>query len=193
MQKALVVDDTKGIRNLLTECLELYGYEVFPACSGQEAINILQNEHIDIAFIDIRMPEISGTELLRKIREIGLKMPVVIMTAFATIKNAVECTKLGANAYLQKPFTADKVKSVLNEIYKVNSNIIDVELDPLKVSLDLINNNNIPKALEKLKDYLFEDFTNYKVYYQFGLIYQHEGDVDMSEKFFRISEILKEK
>lgn len=191
MKKALVIDDTKGIRSLLTECLELYGYEVFPASCGQEALDILQKESIDLAFIDIRMPEISGTEVLRRIREQGLKIPVVIMTAFATVKNAIDCTKLGAVAYLQKPFTAEKVRSVLKEIFE-NDSAEYVKKDPLKYSLDLITEGNIDEALETLKKCLTNDLINPEIYYQLGLIYMAQGNDKISKRFFEISRIMKE-
>jgi two-component system, OmpR family, response regulator len=113
MKKVLIVDDTKNIRNLLTTCLELNGYTVSSAKNGMEALELISQEFFDIAFIDIKMPELSGTEVLRRIRAKGISIPVVIMTAFATVKNAVECTQLGAVAYLQKPFTADKVTDLL--------------------------------------------------------------------------------
>ena len=62
------------------------------------------------------MPGISGTELLKNIKEERENCPVIIMTAFATVKNAIECTKLGALVYLQKPFSTDRINSVLAEI-----------------------------------------------------------------------------
>lgn len=114
--KVLVVDDTKNIRMLLTTCLELYGYKVVTAVDGLDALNTITIENPDLIFLDIKLPEISGTEVLRRIRSMGVITPVVIMTAFATVKNAIECTKLGAVAYLQKPFTADKVKTVINQL-----------------------------------------------------------------------------
>lgn len=192
MKKALVIDDTKGIRALLTECLELYGFEVFPVSSGQEALDILHKENIDLAFIDIRIPEISGTELLRRIREEGLKLPVVIMTAFATVKNAIECTKLGAVAYLQKPFTAEKVKLVLKDLFENTADNEYVEKEPLKYSFDLISDGNIDKALYILKKCLVDDLINPEIYYQIGLVFKAKGNNILSEKFFEMSRILNE-
>ena len=118
MKKVLVVDDTKNIRMLLTTCLELKDYKVLTAEDGKSAIEILkvENNGIDIIFLDIRMPEMNGTEVLKVISDMGIKCPVIIMTAYATVKNAVDCTRLGAVAYLQKPFSPDRVNSVLAEI-----------------------------------------------------------------------------
>jgi two-component system, OmpR family, response regulator len=124
MKKVLVVDDTKNIRMLLTTCLELKGYKVLTAEAGKAAIDILKKEKdsIDIIFLDIRMPEMNGTEVLKIIREMGIVCPVIIMTAYATVKNAVDCTKLGAVAYLQKPFSPDRVSSILVEVLTSSEN-----------------------------------------------------------------------
>lgn len=86
MKNALVVDDTKNIRKLLKTCLQLKGFNVYEASSGAEALQVVMSESLDIAFIDIKMTEMSGTEVLKKIRAMGLSFPVVIMTAFPTIK-----------------------------------------------------------------------------------------------------------
>ena len=105
MKKVLIVDDTKNIRMLLSKCLELEGFEVDTAADGLEAVRMLSKNDYDLAFLDIKLPEISGTEVLKRIRGIGVDVPVIIITAYATVKNAVDCTKLGSVAYLQKPFT----------------------------------------------------------------------------------------
>jgi two-component system OmpR family response regulator len=130
MKKVLVVDDTKNIRNLLTTCLELEGYRVLTAANGREALELVQNELFDLIFLDIKLPDLSGTEILRQMRKLNLLAPVIVMTAFGTVKNAVECTRLGAVAYLQKPFTADKVRTVLGEFENPTANNM-VRLRPL--------------------------------------------------------------
>ncbi|KNF08897.1 response regulator [Gottschalkia purinilytica] len=94
MKKVLVADDTKNIRNLLTTCLKHEGFEVTSVENGEKALEIFENQIFDLAFLDIKMPKISGTEVLRKIREQGVQTPVVIITAFPTIKNAIECTQM---------------------------------------------------------------------------------------------------
>ncbi len=116
MKKVLVVDDTKNIRMALTKCLELEGYEVITVGDGKQALEMFSAHTFDLAFLDIKLPEIRGTEVLKRIRADGIKTPVIIITAYATVKNAVDCTNLGAVAYIQKPFSADKIKSVLREL-----------------------------------------------------------------------------
>ncbi len=156
MKKVLVVDDTKNIRMLLTTCLELKGYEVLTAGDGKSAIDITQKEkdNIDIIFLDIRMPEMNGTEVLKIIRDMGVKCPVIIMTAYATVKNAVDCTKLGAVAYLQKPFSPGKVSAILNEI-------LDSKESPDK-SLKYLEQENtlILKSKKLLEQGKFEEAHN---------------------------------
>lgn len=71
MERVLVVDDTKNIRTLLSKCLELEGYQVETAADGKEAIGKIMAETYDLIFLDIKMPQFSGTEVLKKIREMG--------------------------------------------------------------------------------------------------------------------------
>lgn len=191
MKKALVVDDTKNIRTLLTTCLEINDYEVTTAKNGQEAIDLLNTEKFDLAFLDIKMPEISGTWVLKKMREMGIDIPVVIMTAFATIKNAVECTKLGAVAYLQKPFTAEKVKSVLSELFDndQSENILD---NTLKQSRELIEEGRAEEAFELLKKGLTIDPSHPEIYYLIGMIHEISGDEKKAKKFYETAKRFKD-
>lgn len=191
MKKILIVDDTKNIRTLLTTCLELYGYETIIAKNGYEALELFQSESIDLAFIDIKMPELSGTEVLRKIRSMNINIPIVIMTAFATVKNAVECTRLGAVAYLQKPFTADKVKNLLSEIdsheihniYNISQHINSAE--------ELIENSQLEEALTLLKKALALDIERSDIYELIGKVYELKGNVKEANSFYNMAKQFK--
>jgi len=185
--KVLVVDDTKNIRMLLTTCLQLIGYDVVTATDGYEALEMLEKEKPDLIFLDIKLPEISGTEVFRRIRSTGIMTPVVIMTAFATVKNAIECTKLGAVAYLQKPFTADKVKTVIEELSSATiseDNSIDSNILKCK---ELLHNGYIDEAFIKLKKLLALDPTNGEIYFLIGTIYEKKNNVVESTRFYNIS------
>lgn len=183
MKKALVVDDTKNIRTLLTTCLEINDYEVITATNGQEALDHIMEEDFDLVFLDIKMPEISGTWVFKKMREMGIDVPVVIMTAFATVKNAIECTKLGAVAYLQKPFTAEKVKSVLNEIFNNGDNITILD-DQLNRSRELIEKGKSYEAYDILKKALSVNPCCSQVYNLIGKVYEKNGDMIQANKFY---------
>lgn len=171
MKKVLVIDDTKNIRILLSTCLELRGYEVITADNGLEALNIINNtnEAIDLIFLDIRMPGISGTEVLKNIKEARMSCSVVIMTAFATVKNAIECTKLGAVVYLQKPFSPDRINIVLDEIESKsipnkNESNIDLIIAEARRLLDQNDMDKYNKIHELLKKVIGMDPYNKEVY-----------------------------
>lgn len=187
MKKALVADDTKNIRTLLTTCLEISGYSVLTSINGEQALSMILENEFDIAFIDIKMPEMSGTEVLRRIREKGIELPVVIMTAFATVKNAVECTKLGAVFYLQKPFTADKINDILTTFN--NSNISKPDVSTyIQNSKELIQKDALDDALSMLKKALSIDPSLGEIYYLIGSIYAKTGHENDASKFYKASE-----
>jgi two-component system OmpR family response regulator len=187
MPKVLVVDDTKNIRNLLTTCLEIEGYQVLCAENGREVLNLFKQEQFDLVFLDIKLPGISGTEVLRRIREMENTVPVVIMTAFATVKNAVECTKLGAVAYLQKPFTAEKVRHILNEIQASRkNNPVNID-DLLNKSLEFITQHKYDEAFEQLKQALATDPACGKTYHLLAQLYEARGNATESELFRTIA------
>jgi Response regulator containing CheY-like receiver, AAA-type ATPase, and DNA-binding domains len=190
MKKALVVDDTKNIRNLLTTCLELNGYEVVTANNGVEALEMFQEQNFDLAFLDIKMPELSGTEVLRRIRAMYISTPVIIMTAFATVKNAVECTKLGAIAYLQKPFTAEKVTAVLQELMDNRLRYLE-ETRQIHSAKHLIETGRFEEALTLLKGTISLNPTSSDCYYLMGLAFEKRGDKSIAEKFYKTAEIFK--
>jgi DNA-binding response OmpR family regulator len=187
MKRVLVVDDTKNIRTLLTMCLELEGYQVMTACDGKEGLTLLQNEQLDLAFLDIKLPEITGTEVLRKVRELGMNTPIIIMTAFATVKNAVECTKLGAVLYLQKPFTADKVRRILQEIDPASfSKPQDVGFYISKAR-QLLSSGKPTEAFEELKKSLAINPNVGEIYQLMAMIYESQGEKKEAERFNKIA------
>lgn len=189
MKRVLVIDDTKNIRILLSTCLELRGYKVVTADNGIEALNIIndKSEKIDLIFLDIRMPGISGTEVLKGIKEVRSTCPVVIMTAFATVKNAIECTKLGALIYLQKPFSPDRINLVLDEIERKNNDNIEFRVDEiLKISKELLNIDDIEKiyeAYELLKKALSINPYNKEIYLLISEVNKLTGNIEEEKRF----------
>ncbi|WML36423.1 response regulator [Clostridium sp. OS1-26] len=190
MKKVLVVDDTKNIRMLLTTCLEIEGYEIITATNGYEALELIQNTDIDIIFLDIKMPELSGTEVLRKIRSIGINTPVIIMTAFATVKNAIDCTRLGAVVYLQKPFTTEKIKSTLKQVENLDENNIE---NIIVSAQKLISNGELDGAIRLLQKSISINPQCGEAYYLMGDIYRIKGDSEKSRQFFDVAKIFNYK
>ncbi len=194
MKRVLVIDDTKNIRNLLSTCLEIRGYSAITADNGVEALKIIRNKDIDIdlIFLDIRMPGISGTEILKIIKDERVNCPVIIMTAFATVKNAIECTKLGALIYLQKPFSTDRINTVLDEIEeKIEKSVEDKQdNDILKEAKILLSNKeNAIEAHNLLKKAIGIDPYNKEVYLLLSKVNEILGNKEEAVRFEKIYSI----
>ena len=99
----LVVDDEPGIIVMLSGLLKDEGYAVVTADSGQEALNQLKQTRVDLVMLDLRLPDLDGLEVLRRIRADDANLPVIIISAHGTIPTAVEATKLGAYDFIEKP------------------------------------------------------------------------------------------
>jgi len=109
----LVIDDEKSMQ----ECLEIIfnkeGYSVLSAGNGSEGLRLFENNQVDLIIQDLKMPGLSGTDLLRAIRERDESVPVIVITAYSTWDTAVEAMRLGAYGYIKKPFENDNIKSVV--------------------------------------------------------------------------------
>jgi two-component system, NtrC family, response regulator AlgB len=111
MPKLLIVDDEKNIRAHLTTFFEECGHQVRSAESGQQALAILSNEiGFDLILTDYLMAEMNGYEFLQRVKALNPEIPVILMTAYATVENAVAAMQAGAYDYLTKPFSLDQVQ-----------------------------------------------------------------------------------
>ncbi len=120
MAKILVVDDESRIRHLLSIMLTGVGHEVIQAEDGEKAWVLLNKSPVDMVISDIRMPRLSGTDLLKKIKAVGLPCPVVFITAFATVESAVEVMRLGAADYITKPFEEERILLTIEKTLKLS-------------------------------------------------------------------------
>lgn len=116
--KVLLVDDEAKIREILKLVLEKEGYYVHTSKNGSEALSALKNEDFDVMITDLKMPKMDGLELMREIKQKGIKVNVIFITAYADIKDAVEAIKLGAFDYLEKNFKMEELLSVVREAVK---------------------------------------------------------------------------
>src|SRR5205085_7251867 len=105
--RILVVDDERSMRELLAIVLRREGYEVLIAENGRSAIATLEKEPVDILISDIKMPDVSGVEVLRAAKRIDQDILGIMITAFASTDSAVEAMRLGACDYLSKRFDVD--------------------------------------------------------------------------------------
>jgi NtrC-family two-component system response regulator AlgB len=117
MAKLLIVDDEKIIRLSLGELL--CEHQVQTAASGHEAMEVLTTDDFDLVLTDYRMAEMNGLELLKEIKHLSPDIPVILMSAYATVQNAVAIMKAGAYDYLTKPFSADHVEHIVTRALEV--------------------------------------------------------------------------
>jgi two-component system, NtrC family, response regulator PilR len=113
--RILVVDDERSMRELLAIVLRREGYEVLLAENGRTAVDLLEREAVDLLISDIKMPDLSGVEVLRAAKRVDQDILGIMITAFASTETAVEAMRLGACDYLSKPFDIDLLKMKVRE------------------------------------------------------------------------------
>jgi DNA-binding NtrC family response regulator len=109
MSTVLIADDEKNIRSSLATTFSLEGYRVETAENGEQALRAVERGGIDLAVLDLRMPGPDGIEVLRRLREGGHELPVILLTAHGSIERAVEAVRLGAFDFLEKPPHAERI------------------------------------------------------------------------------------
>jgi two-component system, response regulator, stage 0 sporulation protein F len=119
-QVILIVDDEEGLREGLSRLLENEGYTVLSAENGEQALEILQNAHIDLVLTDMRMPGMDGIELLKKIHERHGEIGVIILTGYGQIETYIEAMNFGAIEYVSKPFKVNELKFIVNKVLNGN-------------------------------------------------------------------------
>jgi len=115
----LVVDDEKAILMGFKAVLEMTGYRVSTAQDGGDAIDLVCEHFFNLAIIDIKLPDMEGTELLKEFQTINPLMKKIIITGYASLENAIESLNLGADGYLLKPVMPGKLLEVVaNKLYE---------------------------------------------------------------------------
>jgi len=113
--RLLVIDDDESIRRTISMTLEHAGYTVDTTENGKEAIEKAEANFYNLALIDIRLPDIQGTELLTALKETTPKMVKIILTGYPALQNAVAAINKGVDAYLIKPVDTDELLRLINE------------------------------------------------------------------------------
>jgi len=119
--KILVVDDEIKMRRVLQMILQKEGYEIVTSKDGREALQKVEEENFDLVLTDMKMPGLSGIDLLKKIRESDEEIPVIMITAYGTVETAVKAMKEGAYDYLLKPFEKDEMKIIVANALKMKT------------------------------------------------------------------------
>jgi DNA-binding NtrC family response regulator len=126
-QSILVIDDEPEMRAALSHVLCRNGYSVSSASNGREALEIFATEAFGAVITDMRMPEMSGIQILGEIKKLCPDVPVIMMTAYGTINNAVEAMKKGASDYILKPFSAEMLESTVKKVFEKSKRVLQLK------------------------------------------------------------------
>ena len=135
--RVLIIDDDKSIRNSTGVALQAAGHQAETADNGQVAILKLREDVYDLTFLDLRLGDEDGLELLDQIRKIQARLPVVVFTAYASIKTAVSAIQRGAFDYLEKPFTPEQLRQIIARVEKQKK--LESKITDLQEQIDLQN------------------------------------------------------
>ncbi|OGP75816.1 MAG: hypothetical protein A2V86_08360 [Deltaproteobacteria bacterium RBG_16_49_23] len=190
--KVLIVDDAPDTREIIRKLLRYEGYEVITASTGEEGVEKTEKGKPDVILMDINLPGIDGTEALKKIREINPIQCVIMLTAYATLDNAIQALKEGASDFVKKPFENDHLVHIVNQCLEKYLTLkekekLEEEVRRLSITDDLTglyNHRQFFKTLEselvRMKrqktslSLLMFDLDNFK---RFNDLYGHlEGD-----------------
>ena len=111
----LVVDDEPELRNVLAIRLSSGGYEVIESGNGKEAIAALASEPFDVVLMDVEMPEMDGIEATKAVRAMGIKTPIVAITAHAFGSEVQKCLDMGMNDYISKPVKPESIATAIEK------------------------------------------------------------------------------
>ncbi len=122
----LVVDDEAGPRESLRMILKPL-YEVHTASNGQEALHLIQSKDFDVVTLDLKMPGLSGIEVLKEIRKLKPNTEVIVITGYGTLTNAQEAIRFGAGDFISKPFDVADVISIVSKSFERRSYALKIK------------------------------------------------------------------
>ena len=201
--KVLIVDDAPDTLDIIQKLLSFEGYEVILAATGEEGVKKVEEEKPDVVLMDISLPGIDGTEALKRIRTINPIQSVIMLTAFATVENAIQALKEGASDFVKKPFENEHLIHIVNQALQKSRTLaekekLEEEVRRLSVTDDLTglyNHRHFFKTLEselaRLKrqktslSLLMLDVDNFKRYND------THGHVEGDRVLKKIGEIIK--
>jgi DNA-binding response OmpR family regulator len=117
--RVLVADDEEDIREIIQDRLEACGFNVVTATTGAEALRKISTEKFDGVFLDVKMPEMSGIEVLEEVRKGDTKLPIIIITSSTSRDAAIGSLAKGANEFVLKPFEWEELKAKIEKVFNI--------------------------------------------------------------------------
>lgn len=187
-KKILVVDDEKNIRTMIRNCLDEKEYEIDIAVNGEEGFTKLNENDYDITLLDIKMPGITGLELLKKLRDNEIYVDVVMMTAYGTVERAVEAMKLGAIDFISKPFTPAEIRDIVETVIgrkQLEESNVESFKDTVEFAKSCILSQEYDKATEYLKKAVGMEVDSPEPHNLLGVLSEMNGDKMKAQNHYR--------
>ncbi|MEA4883957.1 MAG: response regulator [Clostridia bacterium] len=198
-ERILVVDDDRSIRLLLTQCLEEAGYKVTSAVDGEHALEKAEEGSHDLVMLDMKLPGMDGVSVLKRIRTLVPDQLVVIITAHGTIETAVEAMKAGAADYLQKPFTPDEIRAIVQHNLAKKTDVAQTQgsgnADARSFTPDqrvaearaLLREGDAVNAVPRLLLALNQDPARADVFNLMGVADEKRGSIPAAQRMYRVA------
>lgn len=116
MEKILIVDDDINLCNVLKEELTEVGYDTEFVNDGDSALDYLKGNHVDLILLDLKMPGKDGFDVLRELQKLKLSVKVIVLTAYADVKSAIDSAKMGATDFISKPYDFDELLITIRKV-----------------------------------------------------------------------------
>lgn len=190
VQQILVVDDEKNIRETLCQALETLPVEVKAASSGKEALEMLQEESFALILLDLKMPGIDGMEVLRQVRTFQPEIRIIIISAHGTVESAVEVMKLGAVDFIQKPFTPQEIRQLVQRVLDREQIAAETAEDyqtHIELAKRCISDRQFESAHEHVNLAIAEDASKPEAFNLKGALLELEGATLEALKQYRVA------
>jgi DNA-binding response OmpR family regulator len=191
MKRILIIDDEPNVRLNFRLALELEGYQVAEAAGGAAAREKLLGERFDLAILDLRMPGMGGLDLLEHMREKGMATPVIIVTAYGSVPDAVRAMKLGAIDFLEKPLRPADLRRLVAEVVerhhvepRERTTAPDDFATHLRAAKRQVNLRNFPLAEKHLQRALEFDPRSADALNLLGVLAELGGDYRKARKYY---------
>jgi DNA-binding NtrC family response regulator len=184
----LIVDDEHNIRLTLSRALEALKVDIDTAASGEEALAKLKEKKFTLILLDLRMPGMTGMEVLRKLRETRPEIRVIIMTAYGTIESAVEAMKLGAVDFIQKPFVPAEIRELASRVMnreKLDERKASDYTSHLELAKRCIGDTHFDAAIEHLRKAIYLDPERPEAFNLLGALMELQGNRLEAQKNYR--------
>jgi two-component system response regulator ArlR len=135
MKHILIIEDEEGILQFLKQGLEEENYQISSATNGLDGLKLFHNEKFDLVLLDWMLPEMTGLDVCKKIRETNSKTPIIFLTAKDTVQETVEGLKTGANDFIKKPFSFDELVERIKVQLRDKTECEILTLGPIEINL----------------------------------------------------------